>query len=177
MLNLKPEFSKYRYIIDTGPDGRDRFSVYRHDENITSKVMNNVLLDLMMAYEQLNDKLTADKNTTPVVSTECGKLTLDEAIQHCLDVAEQNDKDLKDAIALGVIAPEEVNSCESCIADHKQLAEWLKDYKYLKKQVSKLIYLGAAFNIIRECDGQIVKIKAIMDQAVKEVNELLGKEE
>ena len=32
--------------------------VFRFDENITSKVMNNVLLDLMMAYEQLNDKLS-----------------------------------------------------------------------------------------------------------------------
>ena len=58
MLDLKPEFSKYRYVIDTGSDGRDRFSVFRFDENITSKVMNNVLLDLMMAYEQLNDKLS-----------------------------------------------------------------------------------------------------------------------
>ena len=58
MLDLKPEFSKYRYVIDTGSDGKDRFSVFRFDENITSKVMNNVLLDLMMAYEQLNDKLS-----------------------------------------------------------------------------------------------------------------------
>ena len=177
MLDLKPEFSKYRYVIDKGPDGRDRFSVYRYDENITSKVMNNVLLDIMMAYEQLNDKLTADKNTTPVVSTECHKLTLDEAIQHCIDKAGELTEQADTADTIMILDGFDVNGCRQCAADHKQLAEWLKDYKYIKDQVSKLNYLGAAFNVIRERDDQIVKIKAIMDQAVKEVNELLGKEE
>lgn len=59
------------------------------------------------------------------------KLTLDEAIKHCLETAEQleeranipykgEDSELQD------------NACRECAADHRQLAKWLTDYKELE---------------------------------------------
>ena len=61
-------------------------------------------------------------------------MTLDEAIKHCLEVAERNTQGLYDAIALGGQSPtqEEIANCEQCAAEHRQLAEWLTDYKELK---------------------------------------------
>ena len=62
-------------------------------------------------------------------------MTIDEAIKHCEEVAETNDKGLYDAIALGGQNPtqEEIAACEQCAADHRQLAEWLKELKNLRE--------------------------------------------
>ena len=60
------------------------------------------------------------------------KLTLDEAIKHCLETAEQleeranipykvEDSELQD------------NACRECAADHRQLAEWLTELKEAKR--------------------------------------------
>ena len=68
-------------------------------------------------------------------------MTIDEAIAHCLEVAEEND------LAAGTYEllaennhnayeklTAETNSsrCAECAADHRQLAEWLQDYKMLR---------------------------------------------
>ena len=70
------------------------------------------------------------------------KLTLSEAIKHCLEVAEEND------LAAGtyeILAENnhnayerltaETNSsrCAECAADHRQLAEWLTELKEWKE--------------------------------------------
>lgn len=58
-------------------------------------------------------------------------MTIDEAIQHCLETAEQleeranapykcEDSELQD------------NACRECAADHRQLAEWLTELKELE---------------------------------------------
>ena len=62
-------------------------------------------------------------------------MTIDEAIKHCLEVAEQNTQGLYDAIALGGQNPtqEEIARCEECAADHRQLAEWLTELKEWKE--------------------------------------------
>ena len=60
------------------------------------------------------------------------RVDINEAIQHCLDVAEQQSKGLYDAIALGGISQQEANNCEQCIDDHKQLAVWLMELKDLR---------------------------------------------
>ena len=44
-------------------------------------------------------------------------MTLEEAIVHCEEVA--NDR---------------AGCCEDCAEEHRQLAEWLKDYKRLKEK-------------------------------------------
>ena len=69
-------------------------------------------------------------------------MTLDEAIKHCEEVAEENDL----AAGMYEILAEnnhnayekltaETNSlrCAECAADHRQLAEWLRDLKEAKR--------------------------------------------
>jgi hypothetical protein len=93
-------------------------------------------------------------------------LTLDEAIKHCLEVAEEND------LAAGtyeILAENnhnayerltaETNSsrCAECAANHRQLAEWLQKLKDLLEENKVLI---------SECD-----------RLIKEKGELLKKSE
>lgn len=84
------------------------------------------------------------------------RVDINEAIQHCLDVAEQQSKGLYDAIALGGISQQEANNCEQCIDDHKQLARWLMELKDLR---------GAQ-------NDQCVFIQDLMDE-LKEAKSLL----
>ena len=44
------DFSKYTYSVD---DEKNDFRVYRYNEDITDSVMNNPLLDLLIAYDSL----------------------------------------------------------------------------------------------------------------------------
>ena len=69
-------------------------------------------------------------------------MTIDEAIKHCKEVAEANDQGLYDAIALGGQNPtqEEIVACEQCAADHRQLAEWLKELVSLKERRGRWEY-------------------------------------
>ena len=47
-------------------------------------------------------------------------MTLEEAIKHAQDVAENNS-----------------GTCEECIQEHKQLAEWLEELRHLREQAEK----------------------------------------
>ena len=62
-------------------------------------------------------------------------MTLDEAIRHCEEVAEEKDKSVELYRAVkateGLIA-----KCENCAKEHRQLAEWLKELKVYKEQQS-----------------------------------------
>ena len=62
------------------------------------------------------------------------KLTLDEAIQHCLEVAEQNEFETRIYDELNRPGDEEYrnNHCQ-CAAEHRQLAEWLTELKEAKR--------------------------------------------
>ena len=62
------------------------------------------------------------------------KLTLDEAIQHCLEVAEQNEFETRIFDELNRPGDEEYrnNHCQ-CAAEHRQLAEWLTELKEAKR--------------------------------------------
>lgn len=57
-------------------------------------------------------------------------MTLDEAIKHCLEVAEQNET--KALSIEGTIIDRVAKDCRRCAADHRQLAEWLTELKELK---------------------------------------------
>lgn len=48
---------------------------------------------------------------------------LDEAIQHCLEVAEQKEQEAKEAHVLSGM------DCLECAKEHRQLAKWLKELK------------------------------------------------
>lgn len=57
-------------------------------------------------------------------------MNLDEAIKHCEEVMVENLEKTKDRNASDPIA---IN-CFECADEHRQLAEWLRDYKRLKEQ-------------------------------------------
>lgn len=69
-------------------------------------------------------------------------MTLDEAIKHCLDVAEQNEisaitykncKEIKTNMYEKLTAEKAENDCRECAADHRQLAKWLTELKEAKR--------------------------------------------
>lgn len=61
------------------------------------------------------------------------KLTLDEAIKHCLEVAEDNERAIDCLDLWEEEGQEQANMCRECAADHRQLAEWLQELKEAKR--------------------------------------------
>jgi len=64
-------------------------------------------------------------------------MTLDEAIKHAEEVTEKNEKKAKsyprpDKNVKG--SGRKYNDCIECASEHRQLAEWLKELKQLRKQ-------------------------------------------
>ena len=69
-------------------------------------------------------------------------MTIDEAIKHCLEVAEQNEtsaitykncKKIKTNMYEKLTAKKAENDCRECAAEHRQLAEWLRELKEAKR--------------------------------------------
>lgn len=58
-------------------------------------------------------------------------MTLDEAIKHAEKVAEEKEEQAWEAQL-----QEEYITCKSCAKEHRQLAEWLKELKQLRKQTN-----------------------------------------
>lgn len=56
------------------------------------------------------------------------ELTLDEAIKHCLEVAENNEQ-FASGKWIGSEGEANRQECEQCATDHRQLAEWLTELK------------------------------------------------
>ena len=59
-------------------------------------------------------------------------MTLDEAIKHAEEVAESKEKQVKNGDWEKDSLTE--RNCIKCAGEHRQLAEWLKDYKRLLEQ-------------------------------------------
>ena len=74
-------------------------------------------------------------------------MTLDEAIKHCEEVAEEQDKLCKrydDASGYSRSHNESIRVadakwCERCAKEHRQLAEWLKELKQLREPLVSAI--------------------------------------
>ena len=60
-------------------------------------------------------------------------MTLDEAIKYAEEVAEEKEEQAWEAQL-----QEEYITCKDCAAEHRQLAEWLKELKQLRKQTKTL---------------------------------------
>ena len=67
------------------------------------------------------------------------KLTLDEAIKHCLEVAEQNDTQADKWREAGGEQWGKTTACRECAAEHRQLAEWLKELKEAKRLLKMVV--------------------------------------
>lgn len=71
-------------------------------------------------------------------------MTLDEAIEHCEEVAEELEKKAQEwhenqvrkceLISFAEMDYTHENECKECASEHKQLAEWLKELKQLREQ-------------------------------------------
>ena len=61
-------------------------------------------------------------------------MTLDEAIKHAEVVAVEKESDAQNLEYSKLDWRHEANQCSECASQHRQLAEWLKDYKRLLEQ-------------------------------------------
>ncbi len=61
-------------------------------------------------------------------------MKLDEAIKHAEEVAEEKENEAQDLEYSKLDWRHEANQCSTCAEEHRQLAEWLKDYKRLLEQ-------------------------------------------
>lgn len=64
-------------------------------------------------------------------------MTLDEAIKHCLEVAEQKERDSAELI--DILDELDVDACKECAADHRQLAEWLRELQEAKRLLKQAV--------------------------------------
>ena len=93
-------------------------------------------------------------------------MQIDEAIKHCLEVAEENDKFCPTPKGT-------VDNHKKCACEHRQLAEWLTEYKSLKEawgkirneveELSEIDHDGDHFD---DCKLDVLKI---FDKHLKEV--------
>lgn len=79
-------------------------------------------------------------------------MTLEEAIQHCYEVAERLRKD---------------NPCNSCAAEHEQLAHWLEELKKLRVECD-----GLRSNWYK-CAEKVKTLRAERDAAVSDLRKLV----
>ncbi len=75
-------------------------------------------------------------------------MTLNEAIKHAEEVAEEKEKEGK----LLYESEAAIIGCLKCAGEHRQLAEWLKDYKRLLEQESVLDKIRAEIEQIVKPD-------------------------
>ena len=61
-------------------------------------------------------------------------MTLEEAIKHAEEVAEEKENEVQDLEYSKLDWKHEADQCSKCAEEHRQLAEWLKDYKRLIEQ-------------------------------------------
>lgn len=83
-------------------------------------------------------------------------MTLTEAILHAEEVAKEKEEEAQDLEYSKLDWKDESNQCKKCAEEHRQLAEWLKDYKRLLKQ-----------------ENVLDKIRAEIEQNITETNNLL----
>lgn len=77
------------------------------------------------------------------------KLTWNEAIRHCLEVAEQNETQADKWQEEGGEQWGKTTACRECAADHRQLAEWLTELKEAKRLLKAAV---EDINAAEACD-------------------------
>ena len=106
-------------------------------------------------------------------------MTIDEAISHALEVAGEQQERADSAELIDVLDGLDVEACKQCAADHRQLAEWLTDYKELKNSIGavKLSNMKEVLELIREYKAEniaqkklIAEYKRLLKAAVEDFN-------
>lgn len=99
------------------------------------------------------------------------ELTLDEAIKHCLEVAEQNERKAEYRPRMDYY--DEIESradCLECAADHRQLAEWLTELKELRGLVAASNVLAKDVLAVDTLCKQILEYKRLLKLAVEDMH-------
>jgi hypothetical protein len=65
-------------------------------------------------------------------------MTLDEAIKHCLEVAEKYETQADKWQEEGGEQWGKTTACRECAADHRQLAEWLQELRATRHYINKI---------------------------------------
>lgn len=81
---------------------------------------------------------------------------LDEAIQHCLEVANEKERQsgFETDYEMYRMSDAEREECKKCAEEHRQLAEWLKELKNIYGFIEKYpstdaIYIGDIKDILK----------------------------
>ena len=112
-------------------------------------------------------------------------MTIDEAIAHCLEVAEQNEtsaitykncKEIKTNMYEKLTAEKAENDCRECAADHRQLAEWLTELKELKNSIGavKLSNMKEALKLIREYKAENAALREFNNKIYDLLSDTFG---
>ena len=67
-------------------------------------------------------------------------MTLDEAIKHCIEVAEEQEQMAEYDL---LCTDQQKQDCKECASEHRQLAEWLRELQELRED--KKLYFDKAF--------------------------------
>ena len=117
-------------------------------------------------------------------------MTLDEAIKHCEEVAEQNEtsaitykncKEIKANMYEKLTAEKAENDCRECAADHRQLAKWLTELKDLREE--NKVLTSECDRLIKE-KGKLLKkserigeYKRLLKAAVEDLEKIAAVDE
>lgn len=93
-------------------------------------------------------------------------MELDEAIKHCFEVAEKNEIQAEKWQEEGGEQWGKTTACRECAADHRQLAEWLMEYKDLKAEQND------QYVFIHELMSELKEAKRLLKLAVKQMAEV-----
>lgn len=91
-------------------------------------------------------------------------LSIDEAISHCLEAAEQNDAQAEKWREEGGEEWGKTATCRECAADHRQLAEWLMELKDLRAEQND------QYVFIHELMSELKEAKRLLKAAVEDLN-------
>lgn len=105
-------------------------------------------------------------------------MTIDEAIKHCLEVAEQNETQA-DKIGrqlIGSAIDKYATDCRECAADHRQLAEWLTELKDLKNSIGavRLNNMTEALKLMRAYKAENIAQKKLIAEYKRLLKAALG---
>ncbi len=107
-------------------------------------------------------------------------MTLDEAIKHCLEVAERNDvdaitykncKEIKSNLYEKLTAEKAENDCRECAAEHRQLAEWLTK---LKEANGIIRVCNRVLGYLLECEIESTSTRHEVETLLKNITEFLS---
>lgn len=90
------------------------------------------------------------------------KLTLEDAISHCLEVAEQNDTQVEKWQKECGEQWGKTTVCRECAEDHRQLAEWLMELKDLRAEQND------QYVFIHELMSELKEAKRLLKAAVED---------